>query len=118
MINQYSFGHITIDNNSYGHDVQVMPGKVMRWQRAESHYFTLDELEQIIACGIADEKWPKYLVIGNGHDGVMRLDQKIEEAMADKGVIFTVAKTGEATDEYNKLEKEGKNVLGLFHLTC
>jgi hypothetical protein len=118
MINEYKFGKIKIDGRDYENDVQVASGQVGKWQRAESHYFTTDELEDLIEQGICQGEWPKTIVIGNGHDGVMKIDPAIERRLAEKGIDLVINKTGLAKEEFNKLLAENNNVLGLFHLTC
>lgn len=113
MIQEYSFGKIKIDENEYSHDVQVMAGQVMPWRRAESHFFTQDEL-----IGVIKGKMPKSIVIGNGHDGVMNIDQKVIDYCRQNNIELKMDITGRAKDIYNELDEQKKEVLGLFHLTC
>jgi hypothetical protein len=118
MIQSYDFGSIMIDGKSYRHDVQVTPGHVAGWRRAESHNFSPNEFRKVIDSGICGGEWPEAVIIGNGYDGIMKVDPGVIEAIRAQGIEVMVNKTGQAKDEYNKFEQQGKKVLGLFHLTC
>jgi hypothetical protein len=48
----------------------------------------------------------------------MRVLPEAEKYLKSKGIKIIIKPSVEAIEEYNKLEKEGKKVVGLFHLTC
>lgn len=102
-----------IDGSQYEHDVIVHRHAVSTWRRAESHMFDLDEFKAIV-----DKNKPKSVVIGNGHDGVMRVDPEIKKWCQEKNIKLTIKKTGQAKDVYNEQLIDKKDVLGMFHLTC
>ena len=48
MIDNYSFGSIIIDGQTYSHDVIVAGSKVTDWRRRTSHEVTIDDLAPIL----------------------------------------------------------------------
>ena len=111
MIESYDFGHIVIDGTPYGHDVILYKGKVTRWIRENGHNVSIDDLRDI-------PKGTKVFVMGNGYSGVCVFPGETKRYLEAKGIEVIVQMTGQAYKIYNKLDAEGKNVCGGFHLTC
>ena len=112
MIDKYEFGHIAIDGKSYNHDVIIFPDKVQsEWWRKESHVLCLEDLETVFL------KKPKTLIIGTGHDGVMKVLPEVREYCKENGIELIEQKTGEAVKTFNKVHLENGLIAG-FHLTC
>lgn len=113
MIDSYSFGSIVVDGKRYTQDIIVFPGKVKeKWWRKEGHSLSLEDLEEVI------EFSPEILVVGTGYFGVMKVPEEVKEALKRKGISVIVEKTKQAVETFNRLFKEGKKVVGAFHLTC
>ncbi len=113
MIDSYSFGSIVVEGKRYTHDIIVFPGKVKEeWWRKEGHSLSLEDLEEVI------EFSPEILVVGTGYFGVMKVPEEVKEALERKGISVIVEKTKQAVETFNRLLKEGKKVVGAFHLTC
>lgn len=111
MIDSYKFGTIIIDSVPYDFDVIVYKGKVEKWHRNQGHNVDLEDIEKIPE-GI------DVFVMGNGASGRCEFPEETKQALEKKGIKVIVEMTGDAYQTFNKLEKEGKNVAGGFHLTC
>jgi hypothetical protein len=112
MIDHYDFGEIVIDGVKYGYDVIVFDKKVERWVRKESHHVYVDEVKKVLNLE------PEVIVIGNGYGGVMKIDEEVKEEIENKNIKLIIQTTKQAVKTFNKLLKEKKKIVGLFHLTC
>jgi hypothetical protein len=112
-----TFGTITIDGQSYGHDVVIrLDGKVTRRKKAlskkvygTSHMISLAEAEQVFQEGA------ERLIIGSGHFGQVQLSAEAADFFKSHHLEVTLEPTPLVLDIWN--ESQGK-VIGLFHLTC
>ena len=112
MINSYSFGTITIDNNKYTKDLIIFPEKINpNWRRKTGHLLSEDDITEIL-----DYK-PEVLIIGTGASGLMKVDDRVKDKLKSLGIEFIIKKTSEAVAEYNRIYKDKKVVCAL-HLTC
>jgi len=113
MIEDYEFGRIVIDGQTYTSDVIIFPDHVQRnWWRREGHELCLADLDTVW------EAQPEVLVVGTGYAGLMRVLPEVEQEAKARGVRLVVRRTGEARHVYNNLLKEGKRVVAALHLTC
>jgi hypothetical protein len=111
-IEHYSFGKITIEGKTYTSDVIIYPEKVnASWWRKEGHNLQVVDLTDVIDAN------PQILVIGTGATGLMRVPKETISHLQSKGIEVHVARTGEAVEIFNKLQKD-KIVIAAFHLTC
>jgi hypothetical protein len=111
-IEYYSFGKITIEGKTYTSDVIIYPEKVnASWWRKEGHNLQVVDLTDVINAN------PQILVIGTGATGLMRVPKETISHLQSKGIEVHVARTGEAVEIFNKLQKD-KIVIAAFHLTC
>lgn len=112
MIDDYHFGSITINGETYSRDVIIHGDEMLNseWWRKEGHSIAIEDL------GDFPNSF-EVLVIGNGASGVCDTPQKTLEYLKKRGEVI-VQMTGEATQTYNRLLSEGKDVVGAFHLTC
>ncbi|MFZ3137930.1 MAG: MTH938/NDUFAF3 family protein [Thermodesulfovibrionales bacterium] len=111
-IEHYSFGKITIEGMTYTSDVIIYPEKVnASWWRKEGHNLQVVDLMDVIDAN------PQILVIGTGATGLMRVPKDTISHLQSKGIEVHVARTGEAVEIFNKLQKD-KIVIAAFHLTC
>ncbi|WP_029898624.1 Mth938-like domain-containing protein [Desulfohalovibrio reitneri] len=112
-INTYSFGNMKVDGKQARNDVKIIQGRVNDdWWRKEGHNCAPEDVKDILQAG------PEVLVIGTGANGVMRVDPRLKDELDKRGIELIAQKTGEAYQTFNKLEKEGRDVAGAFHLTC
>lgn len=113
MIENYSFGSITINGKTYTSDVIVTPEKVDdSWQRKESHNVYMEDIKEAV------KQNPEVMVFGTGDPGLMKVIPETEEYIKSKGIEMIAKPSAQAMGDYNRLEEEGKKVVGLFHLTC
>ena len=110
MIQHYEFGKIIIDGKTYTHDVKIKKDKIEDWWREEGHVCSINDIKDCV-----DEK-PDVIIIGTGHDGVMKVPEDTIEFLKDNNIEFVIDTTGNAVKRFNELE--GKNIIGAFHLTC
>jgi len=113
MIENYSFGRITIDGCTYTADVIIYPDHVDgSWWRLEGHKLQPEDLTGVFAAE------PEVLVVGQGNPGLMRVPEATCQAVAERGIELVVCKTKEASQRYNEFAAQGKKVVAAFHLTC
>jgi hypothetical protein len=115
MIDAYSFGHISVDGQSYNSDVIIYPDHVEDgWWRTEGHNLCMDDLEHVL-----DFK-PRALIIGTGRSGMMKVPESVKKDLEESGIRFSVLRTEEAVREYNKMcaEPQDKPIVAALHLTC
>jgi hypothetical protein len=113
-IERYDFGRITIDGQTFEHDVIIHPGRVEDgWRRRDGHILEVDDLKAV---------WPsrpEVLVIGTGYHGRMRVPPETRDFIAERGIILHAAPTREAVTLFNRLlkQKDGR-VVAALHITC
>jgi hypothetical protein len=113
MIEDYSFGRMTVDGVTYRADVLLYPDHVdASWWRLEGHRLQLEDLADVFAAQ------PEVLVVGQGTPGLMRVAEATRDAVAERGILLVVAHTAEACVRYNEFLTRAKSVVGAFHLTC
>jgi len=113
QIDHYRFGHIDIEGRSYDADVIIFLDRVQeRWWRREGHQLATEDLGTVMA-----EK-PEVLVIGTGYYGRMQVPEEILDSLRAAGIEVRIAKTGEAVDEFNRLQSEYARIVAALHLTC
>lgn len=113
MIESYNFGKIIINSEEYHSDIIIYKNSIDdKWWRKEGHNLCINDIKEII-----DEK-PDTLIIGTGCYGLLKVPEELIEHIKSYGIKqVIVKKTGDASDEYNKLCKK-KNIVAAFHLTC
>ncbi len=112
-IDDYSFGHMTVDGQAYEKDLILLPDRVRaNWWRDEGHRLSPADLEDVF------EARPDVLVIGTGAHGVMRVPPETKRAVEEAGIELVAEKTGRAVERYNELAGSDRRVAGGFHLTC
>jgi hypothetical protein len=111
-IDEYSFGHIKIDDRTYTSDVIIHPDGVQaEWWRIQGHSLDLRDLDSIWA-------WePVVLVIGTGMSGVMQVPEETGRLIRQREVELVVEPTEQACQTYNRHSAVRRTVAAL-HLTC
>lgn len=112
MIEDYSFGRIVIDGQTYTDDVIIYPERVDdTWWREEGHRLKVADIEEVI------EAAPEVLVVGTGAHGRVSIEPEVKQRLEEEGIELLSAPTEEACETYNDLCGEKKAVAAL-HLTC
>jgi hypothetical protein len=117
-IERTEFGSITIDGETYDHDVLIrMSGKIRKRKKklskkyyGTSHTISLEEAEFVY------EKGCKELILGTGQDGNVRLSPEARELFTGKGCAVIAEPTPQAIESFNRAKTRKK--IGLFHVTC
>lgn len=113
MIEQYSFGNIVINGETYINDIKIIQGKVVpEWWRKSGHFVDVDDIQDIL------KSKPDILVLGKGSPGQMKSTESLCEFLKNNGIELIEEKTSEAVKTFNRLFKAGKNVSAGFHLSC
>lgn len=118
MINNYEFGSITINGETYKYDVEVRwNGEVLKWWRNEGHVFAVEDLRRAL------EQEPEVIILGIGARGRAEVSEESRSFVKEKGIKLIIDKTQPAVKSFNILTEEGnedapQKVIGLFHLTC
>jgi hypothetical protein len=111
-IEAYDFGTITVDGKTYTRDLKIIAGRIVRdWWRKEGHNLLPEDIEDIL------EARPGVLVVGTGHDGMMRVSRTAQNRLAEAGIELVAKRTRQAVDDFNRLVPSG-NVAFAAHLTC
>jgi len=111
------FGSITIDGETYPHDVLIRLSGEIRKRRKKlskrhygtSHIMSLEEAEFIY------EKGCHLLIVGTGQNGSLRLSPEAAEFFAGKSCTVLAEPTPLAITVFNQAKGER---IGLFHVTC
>lgn len=117
VLEETSFGSITVSGETYDHDIVIrLDGRVEKRRKdlsravyGSSHTVSLGEAGHIYQEG-AD-----LMVVGSGHYGALELSKEAAEFLEGRGCGVQVAPTPEAMEAWNAAPK---NTIGLFHVTC
>jgi len=112
IIEQYSFGNITVNGNSYTKDLIIFPDRVFSpWCRSGGHLLQIDDLVEVVKADISE------LIIGTGYYGTMKVPSEVIEYLNKQGITASIEKTSQAVDMYNRTISE-RAVIAALHLTC
>jgi hypothetical protein len=111
-IDQYDFGLIVIDGQTFKNDVLIWPGRIKSdWWRREGHFLQLDDVAEALAAD------PQVLVVGRGAYGRMEVDPALAAYLKDRGVELMAHPTREACQVINDLAGK-RRLAAALHLTC
>ena len=116
-INGTKFGNITIDGESFDHDIVIrLSGKVKKrkkklskQQYGTSHTVSLDEAKHIYDDGA------ERLIIGTGQYDSVQLSDEAQGYFEERGCSVKLLPTPEAIQSWN--DGQGK-IIAMFHVTC
>ena len=112
MIEEYKFGHAIVEGKTFNTDLKIINGHVIpNWWQETRH-----KIQPIDLQDIPDDS--EFLVIGNGYSGRNNVTDGTIKMLEARSLPYSIEKTTEAVNTFNRLEKEGKRVMGAFHLTC
>jgi hypothetical protein len=116
-IDDTSFGSITIDGETFEHDVVIrLSGAVEKRRKKLSkevygtaHVLSKDEAKYIFEKGAAR------IIIGTGQSGVLEISPEAYDWLEKRGCRVEALATPKAVRRWNEVEER---VIGLFHVTC
>lgn len=113
MIDNYSFGKMVIDGQTYTGDLKIVKGKVSSgWWRRSGHSVSVDDVIDILAAK------PDILVLGKGKPGLMKSEPALRKSLKANGIELIEQSTSKAVRTFNRLMEQDKDVAAGFHLTC
>lgn len=111
-VESFRFGHIVIDGQAHRKDVIILPDRVIGgWWRKEGHALHPDDLQAVLQAA------PQALVVGQGTDGMLRVNAETRQALQAAGIELIAQPTDLACQTYNRLREE-QSVAAALHLTC
>jgi hypothetical protein len=112
MIEYYTFGRMDVAGRSYTADLIVFPQRIdPSWWRREGQRLSLIDLKDVFREDL------QALVVGTGFFGLMKVENDVLQAAAEKGIHLHIDKTAKAVELFNNLSAQ-KRTAGAFHLTC
>jgi hypothetical protein len=116
-IDETSFGYITIEGETYEHDILIrLSGEVeKRRKKLSKKYYGTSHIISINEAKHIYENGAEKLIIGSGQTGMVRLSNEAGELFKEKNCSVEIIPTGKAAQKWN--EEEGV-AIGLFHVTC
>ncbi len=113
QIEDYRFGQIVIDGQTYRSDVIIFADRVDdSWWREKGHELAVADLQEVLANA------PEVLIVGTGNYGRMEVLPETEQTLAEKGVKLIAQPTEAACQSYNQQVASGRRVIAALHLTC
>jgi len=114
MIEHYATGsYMRVDGNDYHRDLKIIHGQVKsNWWRKQGHRLDTEDISDILSAK------PEMLVIGTGYAGNMRIPDSVRSAIENHHIRVVAEETANAVSIFNRLNHEGRDVAGAFHLTC
>lgn len=111
-VDNYRFGSIRIDGETYTKDVIILPDRVIReWWREHGHSLVMDDLQEVLDAGV------DVLVVGIGQLGRVAVPQATVQQLREAGLDVIIERTGSACDTYNE-QRDQRRVAAALHLTC
>jgi hypothetical protein len=116
-INATVFGFVVVDGVRHQHDVILrLSGKVKkRKKRLSREVYGTSHVVSLAEAKHVHQKGAKRLVVGTGHQGMVKLSEEAAEYFQRKGCEVQLLPTPEAALAWNRAKGE---VIGLFHVTC
>jgi len=117
-IDHCEFGEIIVNGKKFYQivisDNQVSERDEEKLEEAfhSSHFIGEWEKEALLAGK------PEAIVIGNGFDGVLRVNDDLINEAKKRGIEIIIKRTPDAVNVYNQMVEEGKKVNCLIHTTC
>ncbi|WP_456385373.1 Mth938-like domain-containing protein [Desulfolithobacter sp.] len=113
MIEEYSFGHVRIQGETYTADILLQGDRVLPgWWRKKGHGCSLDDILEVL------KPKPEVFILGTGSPGLLRPDPDLERELAARGILLIAEPTAVAVQRYNELLRKREAIAGGLHLTC
>lgn len=111
-IQNYRFGQIVIDGQTYDRDLIILPGRVLvGWWRQEGHVLNVADLKAVFDAA------PDLLVVGQGAQKRMIVPGETRRALEKAGIELIAEPTDKACQTYNARRVQCVTAAAL-HLTC
>ena len=117
-IDQVAWGKIKVAGEEY-HQILVVGDQVIEREEERLRRF-FDTTHKIgdWEVELLFSGKPEVIVIGNGFDGILEVNENIKNKIEKLGIELRVLKTPQAVEEFNRLSEAGKKVNVLIHTTC
>lgn len=117
-IEELKFGSITVNGQKFG-QVIIVDGEVIPRDRVflEKEFGTTHKISNVEGDKLLEAD-PEYIVIGDGFNGVMKVEPEMKEKLQKTGVKILILHSPAAVIKYNGLIKQGRRVNALIHTTC
>jgi hypothetical protein len=113
-IQDYSFGKMVINGESFDRDLIITPQEIIpNWWRNKGHELQIEDIRETL-----EHAKPEVLVVGKGQYGRMSINKEVKDYLLKNGIALEQKKTGKAIQVFNNICHEGKRAVGAFHLTC
>ena len=113
MIEKYTSGLIVVNNKTYHQDLKIIQGQVVdNWWRKTGHLVDVNDMKDVLDAS------PDIVVIGTGYAENMRMSEDLTSETRHRDIKLVAEDTYKAVQTFNELFSKGKNVSGVFHLTC
>ncbi|HII39038.1 TPA: hypothetical protein HA318_03490 [Candidatus Micrarchaeota archaeon] len=111
------FGFVVVDGKKHG-DLLVVGGRVVeRELDVVKREFGTSHAVRESEVALLYKGKPEFILVGNGQDGVLEVDERFFEAAKRVGAQVTVLPTPKAILEFNLLSRN-RRVNALIHVTC
>ena len=122
MIEETSFGSVTIDGVIYDHDVVILPDEIIRRKKeitknkhGTSHKFTKEEMKFYLnRVDISDIN---LVIVGTGQYGKLGLKPETKKLLEENDIEYEQVKTPELIKQYKNSDSR-KNSITIIHVTC
>ena len=86
-IQNYEFGRVKIDGETYNNDVIILPDRVVPdWWRKSGHEVHIEDIEEILRAA------PEVLIVGTGYYDLLKVLGDTEEKLAEFGLTQPLMK--------------------------
>jgi len=116
-IDETKFGSITIAGENYAHDIMIrLDGRIeKRKKKLSKELFGTSHIVSLPEAAYFYEDQAKWIIIGSGQSGMVRLSAEAEAFLQGKGCSVRLLPTPEAVRCWNETKEAA---IGLFHVTC
>jgi hypothetical protein len=113
-VDAHTQGKITIGGVLILDDIHILPDGTVQhpWATRTRHVVTETDISALL-----DAK-PEVLVIGTGHEGLMKPSAELKKTLKEKGIEVLILKTGAAIEKLKTLRGEGKKAGACVHIGC
>lgn len=117
MVEELSWGEVTVEEHGVFRDVKLWPGGARGWDWDEtgtSHTpgVQIADVEELVDQGA------EVVVLSRGQNRRLEVPEETLEWLIDQGVSAEVLESNQAVERYNELARDGQRVGALIHSTC